>query len=119
MGSRNTVRIDDLIKDGRFFLSEEVWEEVKTKDENAKAWGEPRVAKVVVRTDASVARAVQAILDPFELMVKNMKGRNRADLFRQSGGPNTRGFGFNGRGKRRVREQTEDSGRLRSARDWL
>lgn len=74
-------RIDDLVQAGRFFLSEEVWEEVKSKDEKAKRWVEPRLPEIVVPTDAAVALAVKAILDPYELMVKNMKGRNRADPF--------------------------------------
>ncbi len=32
-------------------------------------------------TDAEVAKAVKAILDPYELLVKDMKNRNRADPF--------------------------------------
>ena len=36
-------KIDILIADGRFRISEEVWEELQQKDERAKEWAQPRL----------------------------------------------------------------------------
>ena len=74
-------RVDELVAAGRFFISEEVWEEVKQKDERAQEWVQPRLAELVVRTDQAVVTATQQVLRGHELLVKNMKGRNRADPF--------------------------------------
>jgi len=74
-------RVDGLIDEGRFLLSEEVWEEIKSKDAVAKAWCEDRQDRLVVPTDSGVASAVQEILVDHERLVMNMKGRNRADPF--------------------------------------
>ena len=74
-------RVDELVTAGRFFISEEVWEEVKQKDERAQAWVQPRLEELVVRTDQAVVSATQQVLRGHELLVKNMKGRNRADPF--------------------------------------
>lgn len=74
-------RIDDLIDEGRFLLSEEVWEEVQSKDAVAKVWCEPRRDRIVVSTDSAVAGAVQRLLVNHERLVMSMKGRNRADPF--------------------------------------
>ena len=74
-------RVDGLISDGRFLISEEVWEEVKSKDAVAKAWCEPRKESIIVPTDSAVVQDVQEILSLHERLVKNMKGRNRADAF--------------------------------------
>ncbi len=74
-------RVDELVAAGRFFISEEVWEEVKQKDERAQEWVQPRLADLVVRTDQAVVTATQQVLRGHELLVKNMKGRNRADPF--------------------------------------
>lgn len=74
-------KIDILIDEGRFFISEEVWEELKQKDEPAQQWAQPRLGKLVVPTDSTVITAVQQVLQDYELLVKNMKGRNRADPF--------------------------------------
>ena len=74
-------RIDALIEDGRFRLSEEVWEELQQKDERAKEWAQPRLDKLMVPTDHAVIASTQSVLRAHELLVKNMKGRNRADPF--------------------------------------
>lgn len=74
-------RIDALVDDGRFFISEEVWEEVQLKDAIAKEWCEPRKDRLVVPTDADIASAVRTLLVSHERLVMNMKGRNRADPF--------------------------------------
>ena len=74
-------RIDTLIADGRFRISEEVWEELQQKDERAKEWAQPRLDMLMVPTDLVVISATQRVLSEHELLVKNMKGRNRADPF--------------------------------------
>jgi uncharacterized protein DUF4411 len=74
-------RVDGLVGEGRFLISEEVWEEVSAKDAIAKAWCEPRKEALVVPTDAAIAAEVQGILTAHERLVMNMKGRNRADPF--------------------------------------
>ncbi len=74
-------RVDQLIEAGRFLLSDEVWEEVQRKDAVVKAWGEQRKEKIVVATDPDVVAAVRVVLNGYPLLVKNMKGRNRADAF--------------------------------------
>jgi hypothetical protein len=75
-------RVDDLIADGRLVASEEVLEEAKKKDALAKAWFEARdPTAFVVATDADITGRVQAILLAYPRLVKEMKGRNRADAF--------------------------------------
>ncbi|HET9059613.1 MAG TPA: DUF4411 family protein [Acidimicrobiales bacterium] len=74
-------RVDGLIDEGRFLVSEEVWEEVKTKDAVVKAWCEPRKDRLLVPTDASTTTAVTELLVDHERLVMNLKGRNRADPF--------------------------------------
>ena len=74
-------RVDELIEAGRFFISEEVWEELQQKDEVAQEWARTRLGGLVVATDGPVITATQRVLRNHELLVKNMKGRNRADPF--------------------------------------
>ena len=74
-------RVDSLVEQGRFLISEEVWYETKKKDEVAKCWAEPRLGDIMVPTDLEVAAATQGVLEDFPLLVKNFKGRNRADPF--------------------------------------
>ena len=74
--------VADLIDAGRFFISEEVWEEAKKKDAVVKAWCEKdRTGKPIVPTVPSIANEVRRILGGNERLVMNMKGRNRADPF--------------------------------------
>lgn len=75
------AEVDRLIDGQRLFLSEEVWEEVKVKDLVAKAWCQPRLERLMVPTDASIAIGVQSLLANHPRLVMNMKGRNRADPF--------------------------------------
>jgi hypothetical protein len=59
-----------------------VWEEARTHDAAAKAWCDGLgKAKLVVSTDLAVVQDVQGILGSYPKLVKNMKGRNRADAF--------------------------------------
>ena len=74
-------KIDVLIADGRFRISEEVWEELQQKDEPAKQWAQSRLDILMIPTDQEVIVATQRVLRDYELLVKNMKGRNRADPF--------------------------------------
>ena len=74
-------RVDDLVIAGRLFISEEVWEEVKQKDERVQAWVQPRLEALMIRTDQAIVNVTQQILNRHQLLVKNMKGRNRADPF--------------------------------------
>lgn len=73
--------VDGLVDEGRFKISEEVWEEVQQRDAIVKQWCEPRLNRIVVPTTAEVAAEVQAVLTNHERLVMNMKGRNRADPF--------------------------------------
>lgn len=75
------TNVDSLIKDGRFFLSEEVWEEAQARDAVVKAWCHSRLDPLVVPTTATIAQEVQTILAEHERLTMNMKGRNRADPF--------------------------------------
>ena len=75
-------KVWELVAADRFFISEEVWEEVKKKTGVVKAWCErDTTGKLVVPTDGAITREVQAILAGTPRLVMNMKGRNRADPF--------------------------------------
>jgi len=73
--------VDALIKEGRFFASAEVWEEVKKKDEAVKQWASSRKEDLFVETDATIALEVQGILSSFPRLVMSGGRRNRADPF--------------------------------------
>jgi hypothetical protein len=75
------TKVDELIDDGRLFLTEEVWFEVQAKDEAAKDWCTPRKDKLIVPTDEAVAIEVRSILETHKRLVMNLKNRNRADPF--------------------------------------
>lgn len=74
-------KIDELVIDARFLISEEVWEEIKQKDEIVKVWAEPRLKDIMVETDSAIARETKILLKKFPRLVMNLKGRNRADPF--------------------------------------
>lgn len=74
-------QVDDLIRDGRFLISEEVAVEAQKHDDGAAEWVKARHAAIVVPTDNDVAAAVRGILGPYPKLVKDMKNRNRADPF--------------------------------------
>lgn len=73
--------IDTLIGESKCFASQEVWEEVKKKDEVVKNWSEPRKDAFFLPTNAEVTKEVQAILDRFPRLVTSGGSRNRADPF--------------------------------------
>lgn len=73
--------VDELIEQQRFFISEEVMIELEAKDEPARIWAEARADRIVIPTDAEVIAATQRVLKDHELLIKQMKGRNRADPF--------------------------------------
>ncbi|MEW2522328.1 DUF4411 family protein [Actinacidiphila alni] len=95
-------KIDGLVAEGRFFVSEEVWEEARVHDAATKIWLETHPKEsIVVPTDTSVAAEVQSILVDYPRLVANMKGRNRADAFviavaRKLGGVVVTGEGSDG-----------------------
>lgn len=74
-------RMDALVGQQRARMSEEVWEEIKTRDAVVRAWCEPRKDALVFPTSVEVAREVQNILSSYPRLVMNMKNRNRADAF--------------------------------------
>lgn len=73
--------IDDLIADGRFVVSEEVWEEAKKKDEVVKTWLEARKDEIVAPTTTEVLETTQSILVQSPRMAMSGSGRNKADPF--------------------------------------
>jgi hypothetical protein len=73
--------VDDLIESGRCIASEEVWEEVKRKDEAAMSWAQPRRAKLFIPTDSAITAEVRSILQTYPRMVMSGGRRNRADPF--------------------------------------
>lgn len=75
------ANVDALIREGRFFFSEEVWEEIQSRDAVVRDWCDGRKDRMIVPTEAPVAVAVQSILQAHPRIVMNMKGRNRADPF--------------------------------------
>jgi hypothetical protein len=75
-------KVDELIADGRFFISEEVYEEAKKRTGVVKAWCDrDKTGKLIVPTDAAVTREVKAILAETPRLVMALKDRNRADPF--------------------------------------
>lgn len=75
------LRIDDLIQDGRFLVSDEVIEEVKEHDDGLKAWIIERRDKIAVPTDEAVTVSVRDVLKSHSRLVMSGSGRNRADPF--------------------------------------
>ncbi len=73
--------IDELIAGGRVIASEEVFEELKVRDDEAKAWVEQRQHSLLIRTDIRITQEVRNILTAYPKLVKGLKGRNRADAF--------------------------------------
>lgn len=73
--------IEGLIEAGRFLASEEVWEEIKKKDEAVKEWADPHRTELFVPTDGTITAEVQAILTRFPRLVMSGGRRNRADPF--------------------------------------
>jgi hypothetical protein len=75
-------KVSELVAAGRFFISEEVWEEAKKKTGVVKSWCDrDTTGKLIVPTDGAVTREVQTILKGTPRMVMSLKGRNRADPF--------------------------------------
>jgi len=73
--------VEGLIGKGRLFASEEVWQEIKKKDEAAKVWMEPRRAGLFIPTDSAITAKVSEMLGTFPRMVMSGGHRNRADPF--------------------------------------
>jgi hypothetical protein len=74
-------RVDDLIADGRFFLSEEVWKECQQADQETKRWCAGRKASIVVATDAAIAAEAANILARYQGLVNPRMNKGGADPF--------------------------------------
>lgn len=73
-------RLDsELVDQGRFIVSEEVYREACAKDLPAKEWCEARREQLVVPTDADIANRVAGILQAHPAW--QIGGRNGADPF--------------------------------------
>jgi hypothetical protein len=75
------VRIDELIANGRFLVSEEVLAEAAEKATTVKDWCTERKDALILPTDSSVIAQARVILAAYPNLVKAMKNQNRADAF--------------------------------------
>lgn len=75
------IKIDGVIADRRFLISDEVWEEIQKRDAVVKAWCQSRLTAILVPTDRRIVTAVQRILAKYPRLTMSLKGRNRADPF--------------------------------------
>jgi hypothetical protein len=74
------TKMDGLSAEGRVRISEEVYEELRRKDDGLYGWISARPQVLVPDTDAVQAR-VTAILQTHALLVKARKNRSGADPF--------------------------------------
>lgn len=76
-------RIDDLISEGRFHVSEEAWEEAVSVDSVLKEWCTDSTAnrdRCIVPTDAAIGTVAGAIASQFPQWVRQGT-KNQADPF--------------------------------------
>lgn len=73
--------VDELIVAGRFFISDFVADEVKTKDDDVHDWVAGRPDSFVIESDGDVLNRAKLILSTHPKLVKEMQNRTRADLF--------------------------------------
>lgn len=73
-------KLDALMTSGRAKVSEEVYEELKRKDDGLHAWLGGRPQAIVSHTDAVQAK-VKQVLASHPLLVKQRKNRSGADPF--------------------------------------
>jgi hypothetical protein len=74
-------RVEQVIVEGRLVISEEVWIEIEAKDAAAKAWCQPRLDNLVVRTDLEIVKQVQEVLRSHPRLVGALRNRSGADPF--------------------------------------
>lgn len=75
-------KVAELVHAGRFFISEEVYEEAKKKAGVVKAWCDrDKTGNLIVPTDAAIIREVRLVLETAPRLVMTGIGRNRADAF--------------------------------------
>lgn len=74
-------RVDELIDQGRFFISEEVWREAASTDQMAKQWCARRKDSIVVPTDSAVTAEAGRILERFPGLANPLSGKGSADPF--------------------------------------
>lgn len=72
-------RVDTVVQQGRFLISEEVLVEASRWDASAKAWTAQRRSSILVPTDALIAGHVATIGQRFPTWTTG--GRNQADPF--------------------------------------
>jgi hypothetical protein len=74
-------RVDALIADGRFLISEEVYKESQQSDQETKRWCVPRRDRIVVPTDTQAAAEAARILAAFPGLVNPRTNKGGADPF--------------------------------------
>lgn len=74
-------KIEDLIREGRFVVSEEVLLDINEHDDPLAEWLNARQAMVVMRTDNNVAEVVRQINQTHERLVMSGGRRSRSDPF--------------------------------------
>jgi hypothetical protein len=73
-------KLDDLITAGEIISSEEVYLELKRKDDDLHAWIQARKQMLVPLDEAIQVHAV-GLLDEFPRLVDTLRGRSKADPF--------------------------------------
>ena len=74
-------KIDALILEGRFAVSEEVLRDINEHDDPLAEWLNARQSAVVMRTDNDITEAVRRILQTHERLVMSGGRRSRSDPF--------------------------------------
>ena len=74
-------RMDGLATAGNLLVPEEVYEELKSQDDDLLAWVKERLAAVVVPTTRAVMLEARAVLADHEGLTKTGTGRGKADPF--------------------------------------
>jgi hypothetical protein len=74
-------RMDGLATAGNLLVPEEVYEELKSQDDDLLAWVKERSATVVVPTSRAVMLEARAVLADHEGLTKTGTGRGKADPF--------------------------------------
>ena len=74
-------KVEALVMDGRFFISQEVWVEATKLDTRTKDWCTPRRDALVIPTDAAAAAAAASITAQFQGLVSPLATSVQADPF--------------------------------------
>ena len=71
-------RFDELVDEGRLICPDEVYHELRRKDDELFAWAKEREASLFMAPDAITQQHVRSILDSFNLVDVN-RNRSAAD----------------------------------------